>query len=220
MAYSDLTGMKFGRLTVLRRAENDKWGFVRWLCVCDCGNEVCTSGASLRSGHTQSCGCLRRERIVDSTTKHNGSHTKLYTIWQGMKRRCFNKNHKHYHLYGGRGITVHSEWIDNFGAFRDWAMSAGYTDGLTLDRIDVNGNYEPSNCRWITMHDQARNKSTNVIVSYHGEEGCLTDMCRKLNISKAIARHRMKNHGVTFEQAVDDYDTRPPFVDYSERAKG
>lgn len=215
MAYTDLTGMRFGRLTVLNRIENDKHGCARWHCVCDCGNEVYPSASSLRTGHTKSCGCLRRERIVESVLIHNESHSRLYGIWQSMKRRCFNKNFKHYHLYGGRGIKIHSEWIDDFGSFRDWALSNGYEEGLTLDRIDNDGNYEPSNCRWITMHEQARNKRTNVIVTYHGEEGCFTDMCKKLDISKAIARYRMKKHGVTFEQAVDDYETRPKYVEYT-----
>ena len=134
-----------------------------------------------------------------------------------MKGRCTNKNYKFYDLYGGRGIRVCDEWMNDFTAFRDWALSHGYEDGLTLDRIDVNGNYEPSNCRWTTMHEQSRNKRSNVMVTYHGETACLKDMCRKLNFSTSIATHRMKKHGVTFEQAVDDYDTRPPFVDYNER---
>lgn len=134
-----------------------------------------------------------------------------------MRGRCNRKTHKHYYRYGGNGIRVCDEWNTDYVAFKEWAHANGYADNLTIDRIDPLGNYEPGNCRWVTMHEQARNKSTNVMVSYHGETGCLTDMCRKLNVSKATIRHRMRLHGKTFEEAVDGYEHTSPFKDYSSR---
>ena len=213
--FLDLTGMRFGRLTVKRQVDKDKFGNIRWLCECDCGGQTTTRSFMLNSGRVQSCGCLRRERIAASTTRHGDSHSRLYKIWLSMKSRCNRKTHKHYYLYGGKGIRICNEWNEDYTTFKEWACSNGYSEDLTLDRIDPQGNYEPCNCRWVTMHEQSRNKSTNVIVSYHGETGCLTDMCRKLNVKKVTVRSRMRIHGLTFEEAIDGYAYTSPFKDYS-----
>lgn len=232
----DLTGKKFGRLTVLKRAKNDKNGSTKWLCRCDCGNERIISGKSLRNGHTQSCGCLNKERtsahsltdhtgerfgrlvvrsraddyvapngkhhvmwlcqcdcgkqtVVDvcqltagktlscgclreETLKkghvvHGGRKDRLYHVYSNMKNRCYNDKSQDYQYYGGRGICICSEWLDDYNAFKQWAYTNGYDDTAekgkcTIDRIDVNGNYEPGNCRWVDMAAQSRNRR-NVI---------------------------------------------------------
>lgn len=135
----------------------------RVLCKCDCGNEKIVQLCKLRNGTTKSCGCLRGQ----SSIIHHETKTRLYRCWQAMKRRCLKTNDDHYQFYGERGIGVCTEWL-NYEIFRDWALTNGYTDELTLDRIDVNGNYEPSNCRWVDRKIQANNKRTNHYITYNG----------------------------------------------------
>lgn len=150
----DLTGQRFGRLVVLERVGSDKNGKACWLCRCDCKKIVVCRGSSLLIGETASCGCLARE----AHKTHGYAKTRLYRIWSGMKDRCYNSSREHYDCYGGRGITACDEWLHDFAAFRDWALSHGYTDSLTIDRINNDGNYCPDNCRWITMKEQAQNR--------------------------------------------------------------
>lgn len=145
----DLSGRKFGRLTVkeFARAGNNRQSI--WRCECDCGNFVEVSRNRLLSGHTKSCGCLGT---------HGGKGTRLYNIWRGMKQRCFNPNNRQYNDYGGRGITVCDEWKNDFPAFRDWALTHGYRDDLSIDRINNDSSYEPGNCRWTTAKVQSNNR--------------------------------------------------------------
>lgn len=160
----DLTGQKFNRWLVIELAEPtfNKKGCVeqRWKCRCDCGTERVVLQASLRSGKSKSCGCLNKEmagslrRTHGLTNKSNG----LYSIWNGMKRRCYCKKSPDYPDYGGRGITVCGEWLHDFQAFYDWSMKNGHKKGLSIERKDVNGNYCPENCCWIPLKDQAKNK--------------------------------------------------------------
>lgn len=153
---NDLIGKRFGRLTVVSREPNNKWKETMWRCECDCGGETITSGKHLRSGHTTSCGCKRQQRI----TKHGLCKNRLYRIHNNMMQRCYNKNNKDYNRYGGRGIKICNEWKTNFISFYNWSMKNGYKTDLTLDRKNNDGNYEPSNCRWVTMKEQALNRCT------------------------------------------------------------
>ena len=162
MKFIDLTGRKFGNLTVMERAENGKDGSVRYLCRCDCGSEKIVQAKHLKSGAIDNCGCLHAKRCMDTRMKagtaHGGNGTRLYNIWCGMKTRCYDKNRDRYPDYGGRGITVCEEWLHDFPAFRDWALANGYTDDLTIDRIDNDKGYSPENCRWQTAEQQNQNR--------------------------------------------------------------
>ena len=161
MKFNDLTGMKFGRLTVMKKMPNNGNNKVVWLCKCDCGNETVVIGSRLYTGKTKSCGCLTREKTIERSTRHGYVHSKLYNTRLRMIRRCTNPKDKDYSYYGGRGIKVCSEWLDKekgVVVFCEWAKANGYKESLTLDRIDVNGDYSPNNCRWVTMTVQGNNR--------------------------------------------------------------
>lgn len=164
-AFKDLTGQTFGRLTAIRRAANrmSRGGHSRvyWHCQCKCGREVIVNSTNFRYGNTKSCGCLRRERTLKPKYTHGMANSRLYRIWKAMKTRCSNPNPESWKNYGGRGIRVCSEWQNSFENFRDWSLANGYSENLTIDREDNDGNYEPGNCRWITRKRQCRNKTNN-----------------------------------------------------------
>ena len=168
----NISGMKFSRLLVLEYSHN-KGHYRIWKCLCDCGNITYVSTNALNSGHTKSCSCLQKEKLILAITKHGltklGQESPLYSIWENVKQRCLNKKCIHYKYYGGRGITICQEWESNFKAFHDWALNNGWVSGLTLERIDVDGNYEPSNCTWITLSKQQYNKRTSSRILHKGE---------------------------------------------------
>lgn len=177
MAIKDITGQRFGKLTVLELAEKDNRGECKWLCKCDCGNTKVVYGYHLRKGHTVSCGC--RMRTVNVT--HHESKTRLYHIWQKMRDRCENPSCLSYKHYGGRGISHCEEWT-TYEPFRDWALANGYKDNLTIERIDVNGNYEPSNCTWIPQNEQAKNMRKTIRLTHEG----ITDSLRGWGIRLGV----------------------------------
>ena len=152
-------GDRFGRLVVIEASAARSRGRICYVCRCDCGNITQPiPGSNLKKGEKRSCGCLQKETRPVASRTHGESRTRLYRCWFDMKRRCNNQQDPHYRYYGARGITVCAEWADSYIPFRDWAMANGYADNLTIDRIDVNGNYEPGNCRWITMTEQQQNR--------------------------------------------------------------
>lgn len=173
----DLTGQKFGRLTVRERLRSDeKRGGVIWLCDCECGNTIEVLTKRLTSGNTKSCGCLKKE--MHKT--HGLSDTRLYKIWMKTRYKCNNPNNKRYKDYGGRGIKICDEWANDFISFYKWSMENGYEDNLTIDRIDVDGNYEPSNCRWVDNDVQAHNKRLDKLYTYNGKTLSVRDWCKEI----------------------------------------
>ena len=187
----DITGLRFGRLVVIERAEN-QGKRVMWRCLCECGTEIVTRGDNLTSGRSQSCGCYNKERSSQNHTKHGGSQTRLHAEWRKIKYRCNNPNCDRWNDYGGRGITVCKEWAVSFEAFRDWALANGYQDHLTIDRIDVNGKYEPGNCRWITNQKQQNNRRDNHYITYNGETQTITEWARIYGLSENGLVHRIR----------------------------
>lgn len=151
-------GDKFNKLTVLEKTNQRINRSIIYKCQCDCGNITYVKSTNLIKGYIKSCGCLQRKMASKCNKTHGLSHTKLFYVWQDMIKRCFKENHHAYKYYGGRGITVCNEWKNDFMSFYNWAINNGYEEGLTIDRIDVNGNYEPNNCRWVTMKVQCKNR--------------------------------------------------------------
>ena len=200
----DLTGQRFGRLVVIKPEykKNRRW---YWLCKCDCGNEKIIRGSHIGKA-TKSCGCLSKELTIERNKNHithNMAHTRIYGIWSGIKQRCENKNGTGFKHYGGRGIMMCKEWEKDFMSFYKWAIKNGYNDYLTIDRIDVNGNYEPSNCRWITKWEQSRNTRRSRYITYHGRTQILKDWCKELQLNYSTIQHRIKKMHYTPEQAFE-----------------
>lgn len=202
MNFKDLSGKKFGRLTVIEHKGSDKKNQSLWRCVCDCGNEHITTGHQLIRGACKSCGCLKNELSSERLKKHGGSRSRLYRIYEAMKQRCYNENHNHYKNYGGRGISVCDEWKNSFEAFQRWAIHNGYNENLTIDRININGNYDPQNCRWITNFEQQQNRTNSHIVKYKGEKFTISQLARKSNMKPNVIERRLKS-GWDIETAIN-----------------
>ena len=181
--------MKFGRLTVIERAEN-KGHYVAWRCRCDCGTEKIVCGRALISGDTQSCGCFHKETAI----KHGMSSTPIYNTWSNLKNRCLNPNSNHFKNYGGRGITVCDEWKDDFQAFYAYVSKLPHfgEDGYSLDRIDNNKGYEPDNVRWADRKTQNRNKRSNICVEYEGKKMTLADAAELSGIEHITLFYRYR----------------------------
>lgn len=176
---NDLTGKKFGRLSVIERIDDyvasSGRRYVRWLCKCDCGKIVHVNSDPLIRGKTKSCGCLSSELKSQRAKTHGETDSRLYAIWCAIKARCLNSHTVAYKDYGARGITICDEWKDSYENFRDWANDNGYKKNLSIDRIDNDGIYEPSNCRWVTSVAQANNRRSNHILTYNGETHNVTE---------------------------------------------
>lgn len=171
----ELTGQRFGRLTVIKYAGSENYKSL-WLCKCDCGKEKIVKGQDLKRGATRSCGCLRDETVKNQAQMYPADVRikRLRHIWHGMLRRCNDPNHNCYHHYGGRGISVCDEWND-YVSFARWSLKNGYDDNLSIDRINNDGNYEPSNCRWVTPREQLYNKRTNRFATINGITKTITE---------------------------------------------
>ena len=197
--FIDLTGQRFGRLTVIERAKNTKNNKAQWLCECDCGNKKVVSAANLKNGGTISCGCRSKEAKF---IKHGKSNDRLYKRWTAIKRRCYDKRCVNYKNYGGRGIKVCDEWLNSFQSFYDWSVANGFADSLTLDRIDVNGNYEPNNCRWVTIEVQSNNRRNNHLLTYNGETHTMSEWSSILGIERYILNNRIVAQHWAVERAL------------------
>lgn len=196
----DLAGRTFGRLTVLSEDHSPRThGEATWLCRCECGKELVTRGARLRQGGAKSCGCISIEAATKRLRTHGLSYAGEHNVWSHMKSRCYNPGDKRFEHYGGRGISVCPRWRDSFENFIE-DMGRRST-GMTLDRIDVNGNYEPSNCRWATMRTQQRNRSNTVMLSVDGESRPLVEWAERFGIGVPTVRLRLKK-GMTPKDAL------------------
>lgn len=184
----DLVGKKFGKLTVISFNKKEK-GHYYWNCICDCGKECVKDGDRLRRLETKSCGCYRADRV----TTHGKHNSRIYRIWRDMKTRCSCPSAKAYERYGGGGINYIVEWED-FEPFYNWAINNGYKEGLTLDRIDYNGNYEPKNCRWATVKTQCRNTRVNKLITYKGETHCVAEWAEILGINQKLIYDRLRKN--------------------------
>lgn len=199
-----LTGERFGKLTAIELVGKTKYGVALWRCKCDCGNEIVVQAGNLKNGHTKSCGCYRVEFCKQNFTKHGLEHTRLYGIWCDMKARCYDTAHKSHQRYGGRGITVCDEWKDDVQAFYSWAVANGYCDGLTIDRVDNEGDYCPENCRWATVKDQANNRRTNINITYKGETKNMKQWAIDVGIPYSVVWQRMQKLGWSAERALTE----------------
>ena len=190
----DLTGQKFGRWTVLSlHHKNKKWRTNFWLCKCECGTIKIVNGNNLTQHKSLSCGCYAREQnSLNHQLCKDKLRTKIYNSWTNMKKRCLDKKNCMYKNYGYRGITICKEWLDDFQNFYNWAIANGVSLELTLDRIDVNGNYEPSNCRWATYSQQANNKTNNHFITYKDKTMSLSDWARELQINYDYLKNKIK----------------------------
>ena len=203
----DLTGQKFGRLTVLYRGVNLKPRVTRWVCQCDCGKIKTVTAGNLKAGTTVSCGCYRYD-IRPRT--HGMTRTRIYVIYNDIKMRCYQKQCRNYERYGGRGIKMCDEWLNDPSAFIKWAYENGYDENAprgacTIDRIDVNGNYEPANCRWTDARTQANNRTNTVYLEYNGEKHSIAEWSRIVGIGRTTLRFRLQS-GWSVERIL----TEPP----------
>lgn len=198
MKFVDLSGQKFNRLTVIEKAyvKNKR---TYWLCECECGNKTIVMGTNLTRFHTKSCGCLQKEKHIGLI--HGLSNHRLANIWCLIKKRCLNEKDKIYKYYGAKGITICNEWKNDFKVFYDWAINNGYEDNLSIDRIDVNGNYEPNNCRWVDKKTQTRNTTTNKYYTYKNETHCIGEWAEIYNIRRGTLWDRL-NKGWSIERAL------------------
>lgn len=190
---NNLVGQKFGRLTVIEKVgykySNTGHKDIVWKCECDCGNSTQTITPYLKRGTTKSCGCLKNETLNYHNFKHGLSNYKLYSVWSGMKDRCYRENCDSYKHYGKRGISMCNEWKCSFDLFHDWAVQNGYQQGLTIERINVNGNYEPSNCTWIPKSEQSKNRRSNHYIAYKEQIHTISEWAIIIGVSRNIVRY-------------------------------
>lgn len=185
----NLIGRKIGKLTVISIASNMGKN-TAWKCRCDCGVVRDYLTYNLTSGKSKSCGCARAKSMSNKFTTHGKSKTRLYGIYKGMKQRCLNKNNPAYHYYGGKGVSIYKEWLSDFELFYKWSYNNGYKDGLSIDRINPNGNYEPDNCRWVEVQKQQNNKLNSFFITINGDRKTLAEWakCKKIKQQTLYSR--------------------------------
>ena len=174
-------------------------------CLCNCGNITSVDRSNLLRGGVKSCGCYKKDYIKATKSTHGEAHSRLYNVWSSMKNRCYNRNEPEYKNYGGRGIVMCDEWLNDYLSFKKWAEETGYDKDApkgqcTIDRIDVNGNYEPSNCRWITMEEQLKNTSKTLKIEYNGKIYSLSDLAKELDVKYTTLHHRLKYSNLSVDE--------------------
>jgi len=189
----DITGQKFGRLTAIKYIGSNKHKNRIWECKCDCGKFSNVTVAALISNNTSSCGCLHRELASKRFGTHHGGGTPLYRTWKNMKQRCYNSKNNYYKSYGGRGIKICDEWLHDFSKFQEWSFKNNYEEGLSIERNDTNGNYEPDNCSWIPLKDQGLNKTTTIKIKIGNVEYSINELSQKHNIPYATLWRRIRD---------------------------
>lgn len=204
----DLTGKRFGLLTVIEIAGKAPNGRIQWRCICDCGTEKIVKGHDLKSGETKSCGCYKYRKKLDSKNRIPATSKRLYKVWASMIQRCENKRCERYGDYGERGIRVCDEWRKNYYSFENWALSKGYIESAkrgqcTIDRIDNNKGYCPENCRWVTNKIQCNNRRNNRLLTLNGETHTLTEWADIKGIPGQVVRDRLFKLGWTVEKALN-----------------
>lgn len=202
---SDVSGKKFNKLVFVRRTNERRNGNILWECKCDCGNVTLVKKWDVTSGNTKSCGCLKMDvvkKMNQQNTSHGMSGTKIYKIWESMKRRCDSNKTERYSNYGGRGITYCDKW-DKFEGFHEWSKKSGYKEGLSIDRIDVNGNYEPSNCRWVTLEKQSFNKTNSRKVAYKNKELTIAELAKETGKSYHLLYQRIVKLGWNVNESIN-----------------
>lgn len=203
----NLIGNRYGRLTVINYSHSSSQGCTYWVCKCDCGDEKVICGIGLRGGLTQSCGCLRKEITAVNSFRHGHSRDRLYKTWTGMKQRCYTETSQDYPDYGGRGVTVCETWKNEFMAFREWAIRSGYTDDLTIERLDTSGNYEPGNCTWIPHRNQAINRRSTRFIDFRDLRMTLTEFSSAFDLTPLMVREGYYK-GWDADKIIVDCDTR------------
>lgn len=205
----DLLGKKFGNLLVVEKTDKRKDLHIIWKCVCDCGNIYYAKGSYLKCGHITSCGCKYREKISSPYVKRLGK------VYQQMKHRCYKKNDDEYYNYGGRGIKICEEWLNDFMAFYRWSVKNGYKEEMlpngknkwTIDRIDPDGDYCPENCRWITIKEQCNNKRIDKVIVYKGKQISIKDLLRSIYV-KYHDFYKFIRAGYTNEEIIDYFSKK------------
>ena len=203
-AIIDLTGKKFGRLTVIKRVAN-KGKRARWLCKCECGKTIEVQGTNLKSGNTKSCGCYKSEITIKRNLIHGKRHTKAYNSWSGAKARCYSPESPKYKDYGTRGIQMFERWRNDFQSFYDYVSTLPHfgEKGYTLNRIDNNGNYEPGNVEWANCKEQANNRRSNRLYTYNGETHNISQWAEIIKIPYETLRCRLVYYNWDIDKALN-----------------
>jgi hypothetical protein len=197
----DLTGKRFNKLEVIEFTNNrNSSGEFLWLCQCDCGNKTEVSTNDIKNGYIKSCGCLKGKNQFENPKHLYQKHYHLYQRWKGIKKRCYNPNYESYDIYGDRGIKVCDAWQE-FESFLEWSLENGFNKSLQIDRIDSNGDYEPSNCRWVTPKENSNNKRNNRLITIDGEEKTVAEWARIAGVTKKTITDRI-NRGWPKDQLL------------------
>lgn len=201
MRYENLEGKRFGNLKVLNFEGVNKNQKATWLCKCDCGNTKTIIAGNLKNGKSISCGCVQKDILRNNRKTHGKSNTSLYKLFSGIKRRCLNKNDSNFNNYGGRGIEICEEWLNDYDSFYSWANENGYKEGLSIERIDNDKGYNPNNCKWIEMSEQSKNRRCNKYIEINGDIKTISEWARLVGIDRNTISRRLKR-GISGENLI------------------